>query len=243
LRPVIERGVRQLLFSAFKGDCRFDEAGKLRRAASLYIHPAARLVVTKTKTTNTDTKEQIMRNVTSKLITRLFVLLAVATFAAQSARADESSRAPELPTPLCQSIQVPAGHEVAFHAYALGVQVYRWNGTSWAFVGPVANLYADAGFRGQVGTHYGGPTWESNSGSKVIAKRVDGTGCAPDANAIPWLLLEDVSTDGPGIFNSTTFIQRVNTTGGLAPTTPGSTIGEVKEVPYTAEYFFYRATN
>ena len=184
-----------------------------------------------------------MRYLKSKFVTRLFVLLAVATFAAQSARANESDRGPALPLPQCESIQVEAGHELAFHAYALGVQVYKWNGASWTFVGPVANLYADKGFRGQVGTHYGGPTWESNSGSKVVARRVVDTGCTPDANAIPWLLLETVSTDGPGIFNSTTFIQRVNTTGGLAPTVPGTTVNEVREVPYTAEYYFYRAAN
>jgi hypothetical protein len=184
-----------------------------------------------------------MRYLKSKLITRLFVLLAVATFAAQSARADESDRGPELPLPLCQSIQVEAGNELAFHAYALGVQVYRWNGTAWAFVGPVANLYADAGFRGQVGTHYGGPTWESNSGSKVVGRRVPDTGCTPDANAIPWLLLEKVSTGGPGIFDGVTFIQRVNTTGGMAPAAPGTFVGEEAKIPYTAEYFFYRAQN
>ena len=185
-----------------------------------------------------------MRYVKSKLSTTLFGLLAVAVLAlasAPAARADEGTRAPELPLPLCESIQVGAGHEVAFHAYALGVQVYRWNGTAWAFVEPVANLYADAGYRGQVGTHYAGPTWESNSGSSVIGRRVPGTGCSPNANAIPWLLLEKVSTEGPGIFSGVTFVQRVNTTGGVAPTTPGSTVGEEARVSYTAEYFFYRA--
>jgi hypothetical protein len=187
-----------------------------------------------------------MRYVKSKLITRLFVLLAVAVLAlpsATAARANEDNRTPDLPLPLCESIQVEAGNEVSFHAYALGVQVYKWNGSAWVFVEPVANLYADAGFRGQIGTHYAGPTWESNSGSKVVARRVVNTGCTPDANAIPWLKLETVSTDGPGIFDSTTFVQRVNTKGGVAPTVPGTTVNEVKEVPYTAEYFFYRAAN
>jgi hypothetical protein len=182
-----------------------------------------------------------MRYLKSKLITRLFVLLAVAAFAAQSARASESDRGPELPLPLCESIEVEAGHELAFHTYAVGVQVYKWNGGSWVFVEPVANLYADKGFRGQVGTHYAGPTWESNSGSKVIARRVQNTGCTPDANAIPWLKLEKVSTDGPGIFDRVTLIQRVNTTGGIAPAAPGAFVGEEARVPYTAEYFFYRA--
>ena len=187
-----------------------------------------------------------MRNVKSIVINRLFLLLAAAMLALSSApatRANEETRTPDLPLPLCESIQVEAGNEVAFHAYALGVQVYRWNGTAWVFVEPVANLYADAGFRGQVGTHYVGPTWESNSGSKVVGKRVQGTGCTPDAKALPWLLLETVSTDGPGIFSGVTFIQRFNTTGGNATATPGTTVGEEARVPYTAEYFYYRAQN
>jgi hypothetical protein len=184
-----------------------------------------------------------MRYLKSKLITRLFVLLAVATIAAQSARASEGDRTPDLPLPLCESIQVEEGNKVAFHAYAVGVQVYRWNGTAWAFVEPLANLYADRGFHGQVATHYAGPTWESNSGSKVVGRRVVNTGCTPDAKAIAWLLLETVTTDGPGIFNGVTFIQRVNTTGGIAPAAPGTFAGEEARVPYTAEYFFYRAAN
>jgi hypothetical protein len=73
----------------------------------------------------------------------------------------------------------------------------------------------------------------------VIASRLEG--CTPDPTAIPWLLLQTVSTEGPGIFHRVTYIQRVNTTGGLAPPAPGSSIGAEVEVPYTAEYYFYRA--
>jgi Protein of unknown function (DUF3455) len=183
-----------------------------------------------------------MRYMKVKRVIRLVVLLAVAALALPSipaARADDGDRAPDLPTPLCDSLQVPPGNKVAFRVYALGVQVYRWNGTSWAFVEPVARLFADANFHGEVGFHYAGPTWESNSGSKVVAARV--AGCSPDPTAIPWLLLRAVSTDGPGIFSDVTFVHRVNTKGGLAPTVPGSSIGAVVEVPYTTEYYFYRA--
>jgi hypothetical protein len=56
-------------------------------------------------------------------------------------------------------------------------------------------------------------------------------------NAVP------TNTVGPGIFARTTYIQRVNTKGGLAPTAPGTSIGAIAEVPYTAEYYFYRARN
>ena len=153
--------------------------------------------------------------------------------------AGESNRAPELPSPLCDRLQVQAGNKVAFHVYALGVQIYRWNGTSWVFVAPSARLFADAEYHGEVGIHYAGPTWESHSGGKVIASRLES--CAPDPTAIAWLLLQTVSTEGPGIFDRVTFIQRVNTAGGLPPTTPGPFIGAEEEVPYTAEYYFYRA--
>jgi hypothetical protein len=173
----------------------------------------------------------------------LAVLFTVAGLThARAARpaADDDNRTPELPA-LCQTLQVDAGNKVAFHAYASGVQVYRWSGAAWVFVEPVANLFAARNFHGQVGTHYAGPTWESNSGSKVVARRVDG--CAPSASAIPWLKLEAVSTEGPGVFNGVTFVQRVNTTGGTAPASPGSFAGEEARVPYTAEYYFYRAAN
>src|SRR5262249_41001413 len=53
------------------------------------------------------------------------------------------NRAPDLGA--FQNLQVPAGNKVAFHAYAEGVQIYRWNGTSWTFVAPEAVLYANAG--------------------------------------------------------------------------------------------------
>ena len=150
----------------------------------------------------------------------------------------QDNREPELSTN-CTRIAVSEDHKVSSHVYAVGVQVYRWNGTAWTFVAPVAVLYANEDYDGEVGTHYVGPTWESNSGSKVVATRVDG--CTPDSNSIPWLLLKAVTTEGPGIFHRVTYIQRVNTVGGIAPTTPGTVVGQEMQVPYTAEYVFYRA--
>ena len=150
------------------------------------------------------------------------------------------ARQPELPEG-CSSIQVPEGNKVVFRAYAIGVQIYRWNGTAWTLLAPSAKLYADADYTGEVGTHYEGPRWESNSGSVVQAARVPDTGCTPDSSAIAWLLLKRVANDGNGIFSKVTYIQRVATTGGLVPSAPGTTVGEEKRIPYTAEYYFYRA--
>jgi hypothetical protein len=149
---------------------------------------------------------------------------------------DTDNRAPDLGA--FQNLQVPAGNKVAFHAYAEGVQIYRWDGASWTFVAPEAVLFASPG-GGVIGTHYAGPTWESASGGKVVGAVVErGT---PDPNAIDWLLLKAKTTEGPGIFAKVTYIQRVNTVGGKAPTTPGAVVGEEVRVPYTADYYFYRA--
>jgi hypothetical protein len=177
-----------------------------------------------------------------RVVTVAGVVAAVAMFFALAATVlaepGNDNRAPELEGD-CARLRVEAGHKVAAHAYATGVQVYRWTGTAWAFVGPEAVLYHDEGGNGELGTHYAGPTWESASGSKVVAAVVDR--CTPDPDAIPWLLLRAVSSEGPGIFHRITYIQRVNTTGGLAPAEPGDVVGELAEVPYTAEYYFYRA--
>lgn len=138
---------------------------------------------------------------------------------------------------VCTDLQVPAGHKLAFRVYAKGVQIYHWNGSSWAFDGPSATLFADAAGNSVVGTHSAGPVWESMSGGKVYGYTPKK--CFADANSIPWLLLNAVS-EGPGIFHRVVFIQRVNTVGGNAPSYAG-TVGEEARVAYTTEYLFYRA--
>jgi uncharacterized protein DUF3455 len=170
---------------------------------------------------------------------RLLVVLSIFGMALVPLTIARASNGPELPAQ-CVSIQVSEENKLAFHTYARGVQIYRWNGAAWDFVAPVATLYAEPSFFGEVGTHYVGPKWESKSGSKVEGRRVPGTGCAPDPTAIEWLLLSKYQTSGPGIFSSVTFIQRVNTSGGVRPSDAGSIPGETREVPYTAEYYFYR---
>lgn len=147
-----------------------------------------------------------------------------------------ASRQPDLGT--CGYLNAPAGSTLAFHVYAAGVQIYRWTGTSWLLVGPDAVLSADAEGRSTVGTHYVGPTWETNSGSKAVGTVIDR--CTADPNAVPWLSLAATST-GPGVLNGVNFIQRVNTVGGKAPVSGGTTTGHEVRVAYAAEYFFYRA--
>jgi len=165
------------------------------------------------------------------------IFLALVQFTGTSLMA--KGREADLPSPQCDSLNVPAGNRVSAHVYALGVQVYRWNGTAWAFVGPDATLYADQGFNGQVGTHYVGPTWEAEDGSKVVAAKF--ADCLPNRGAIPWLRLDAVTSSPQGRFAGVTHVQRVNTIGGTAPATAGTFVGDEARVPYTAEYYFYRS--
>ncbi len=176
---------------------------------------------------------------TKRTLLGFVLLLGIAgqILAASSASAGDDTTPPELPAE-CSALQVPPGNKVASRVYAVGVQAYRWNGKSWIFVEPIATLFNDESFHKKFGVHYAGPTWESNNGGKVVAARQEG--CTPDPTAIPWLLLRTVTADVPGVLGKVTYIQRVNTKGGLVPTAPGSAVGVV-EVPYSTEYYFYRA--
>lgn len=180
-----------------------------------------------------------------------FALAAVALLVLASPAsmdAGNDNRAPEVPA----TLRVSDGNKVSFHAYAVGVQIYTATASTnsptgfvWTFHAPEAVLFdADSNV---VGRHYAfaGPTrpaWESESGSRVVGART----VAPvtvNTNAIPWLILSAVPTNtiGPGIFERTTYIQRVNTTGGLAPTIAPTAPDQEAREAYTAEYFFYRA--
>ncbi len=167
------------------------------------------------------------------------MVAALALLASASILPAQAPRTPGLP-PGCEALAVPAGNVVSLHAYARGFQTYWWDAAngSWLFTGPVALLYADPEAHATIGFHSSGPTWVSTSGSGVVGRFVAAS--TVDPTAIPWLLLQTVTTRGPGPLEPTTFIQRVNTTGGLMPARTG-TANEVVWVPYTAEYYFYRS--
>lgn len=179
---------------------------------------------------------------TTKSLATLALLL---SFGNGLAKASSDPRAPEVPS----TLQVGAGYKVSFRAFALGVQIYNATVSPndptklvWTLSGPDARLFDADG--AVIGTHfpYAGPTrpgWQSTSGSLVVGTR-KALPVTVDSNAIPWLLLDAVFAEGPGIFNRTVLIQRVNTTGGVAPELPPVQLGEEARIPYTAEYVFYR---
>ena len=95
----------------------------------------------------------------------------------------------------------------------------------------------------------GNATWQSSfDTSKVWAKAVgtvnagDDPASCPNTGAIPCLLLQSIGNQqgptGGKLLADVTFVQRLNTNGGSAPTT-ACTVGQTQLQGYSADYFFY----
>lgn len=145
-----------------------------------------------------------------------------------------STLVPRIP----EELTVPEG-ELALLRFAYGVQIYdckaATEGTAWTFRAPEADLYTLLGW--PAGSHYAGPTWESTDGSTVVGARV--AGVTVDAASIPWLLLKASANTGTGRLAKVTYIQRLFTRGGNAPS-GACKLGDTVEVDYSALYAFYR---
>src|SRR6266542_3067386 len=171
------------------------------------------------------------------LLAGIVAALAALTLVVQVALAGPPS--PSVP----DQIKVGDGNKVFLIGHAVGVQIYSCNGSTWSSAVPRANLYDDNGKL--IITHFAGPTWQAKDGSRAVGTVVDKV--IPDRTAIPWVLLSTTTTPGPDgdRLVGTSFIQRINTTGGLTPPAAdcnAATAGTVVEVPYTADYVFWKHT-
>jgi hypothetical protein len=171
--------------------------------------------------------------------------------------------------PKPENLKAPQRNTAFLKRYAIGTQNYVCvpgdNGPGWKFLGPQASLFITFPWIGgegrqQIATHFlssnpgeGGTnraTWQhsldtSAVWAKSIASSTDPAFVA--AGAIPWLLLEATGTQrgplGGSALAQTTYIQRLNTSGGVAPVTgcSESSYGAFALVSYTTDYLFYRA--
>lgn len=92
------------------------------------------------------------------------------------------------------------------------------------------------------------PSWRSSTdgstvwGAKSASIAAGSDPACPDKGSIACLLLKAVATSGKqrrsGLFSRTTFIQRLDTSGG-SPPDAACTAGQVALVPYQATYRFY----
>lgn len=175
------------------------------------------------------------------------------------------------PPPVPSDIQVEAGHEVFLLGRGVGTQNYvcqpanSIGRVAWTLFTPQATLFGGEGE--QLTTHFFSPNpfepspnpfeagvvraaWQDSQDTSAVWGRVVQPSSDPDfvaPRSIPWLLIAAVGTQagptGSNRFSKTTFIQRLNTAGGVAPSTGcrvPTDIGRTAFVPYAADYFFYR---
>ena len=167
--------------------------------------------------------------------------------------------------PVPDRIQVTDGSEAFLIGHAFGSQDYvcaaSGSGVAFVLTTPEAVLFDNPARR--VINHFFSPnpveggtiraTWQSTRNSSVFwgqavaiaTAATDPDFVAPDA--IAWVTLKRVGVlEGSGNGDNlavATFVQRVNTVGGLAPSigcTSPDDIGKTAFVPYEADYVFYR---
>ncbi len=146
------------------------------------------------------------------------------------------------------ALRVPDGQALLFRAYAQGTQVYgcragaagtagAGGGFAWTLLQPVATLIDDDGL--PLGIHGRGPFWAGYDGSRVVGAAAANVPAPAPARDIPLLLLRATGS-GEGRFAPVTYIQRLDTRGGVAPPGPCDPTGEpILAVPYLAVYYFY----
>jgi hypothetical protein len=169
------------------------------------------------------------------------------------------------PPPVPADIQVPVGNQLVRGGHAEGTQDYvcvpSAAGYAFTLFTPRATLFA--GNSRQVMTHAFTPnpfedgtvraTWQDSLDSSAVWGKAVSSSSDPAfvaQGAIAWVLLQQVGfqpgPSGGDSLSSTTYVQRVNTTGGAAPSTGCSSdddIGNQAFVPYTADYLFYATTD
>src|ERR1700732_5299905 len=138
-----------------------------------------------------------------------------------------------------EKLRPPANEQLLFRVHAKGDQVYICKGeagqVAWTLKAPDAQLFDQDGK--PFGKHFAGPSWEAADGSRVTGKAVANEP-SPDADSIPWLLVNIVSHDGTGVLSRATTTQRLNTSGGKAPSSgcDASHADQELRVPYSANY-------
>lgn len=157
-------------------------------------------------------------------------------------------------------IPVPTGNQLVRTVHGAGQQIYQCDanaasGTySWTLLRPAAVLSntngAIFGFHTYTPNQASGledPTWIAMDGSWAQAVKAASLP-SPDGPAdIPWVLLQVVAS-GSGFdstLTATTYVERTNTVGGIAPLTTCGTAnaGATQGSDYTADYSFYKQAN
>lgn len=138
-------------------------------------------------------------------------------------------------------IKVPDGHEPALQLAGRGVQIFRCervdDAFEWRFRQPDAELFDEQGR--PVGRHGANFSFEHRDGSRLLGTVV-AHDRASSADTLPWLLFS-VKSFGKGEFAGTSYVQRINTQGGMPPTScSAGQANRLLRVEFSADFVFYR---
>jgi hypothetical protein len=166
----------------------------------------------------------------------------VLALAAVSLPATSAIAPPAVP----RSLQAAPDVEAAFMLSGSGVHVFecKVNGLvadayGWSFTAPDATLY-EGGSR-SVGIHNVPNLWESSTDRSSVSGIINATQGA-GANNLPWARLRALPLSVDGMFAGVTSIQRVNTSGGVAPAggCGADNVGAEARIGFRADYYFYK---
>jgi hypothetical protein len=146
------------------------------------------------------------------------------------------------PSGLGRGMAAPSGVEPAFALSAEGAQIYQCSnlgdGWGWTYVAPDVTLRE--GTR-TIAEHKRPDLWESTSDRSSVTA-VPRASQSAGAGNLPWQLLAAAPLNPTGMFANVTYMQRVNTAGGLPAATgcgPGNE-GAENRVAFRADYYFYK---
>ena len=144
--------------------------------------------------------------------------------------------------PVPTTLVPPAGNVLTSVFKARGVQVYGCTTGTWALIEPAASLTGITlnPARPAAAIHFRGPSWQSDSDGTLVEGMTPVSAPSATPNSIPQLLVTAKLTRGSGVFGGVTFIQRLNTVGGIAPTR-ACTATDTAAVSYRADYRFFKA--
>ncbi|RIA91708.1 hypothetical protein C1645_766834 [Glomus cerebriforme] len=163
---------------------------------------------------------------------------------------------------LPSNITIPPHSNFKFILYGHGYQIYKCSAENktWTLVTPQANLISDKYTQVftpfyEVAKHYfveepingGRPTWESilNGDNSRVTTKIIATNASPDdpKRNVPWLVTQTTANFGKGAFDDITFIIRVNTLGGVAPSVEECGVqykdNELYYSEYSTDYWYY----
>ena len=138
------------------------------------------------------------------------------------------------------ALKPPAGNVLSSVFKARGVQIYGCTDGKWTLVEPAAALTGITlkPIKKVTALHFRGPSWESDEDGSLVEGTAPVSAPSANPNSIPQLLVTAKTNRGDGVFGSVSFIQRLATVGGVAPTTTCAA-GDTSAVPYRAVYRFF----